>query len=253
MAIESSGSGDPRRSLALLWGRREAPTRGPKPGLSVEAIVAAAIAVADAEGLGALSMRRVAERLGVGTMSLYTYVPGKAELLDVMLDTVAGETTPPEPDGDWRGRLEHVAHQNWALYRRHPWMLEVTSVRPALGPNAIAKYDFELRTIEGIGLTEIEMDAVVGLVAGHVEGVARRALEKVQLERRTGMTEDEWWEATAPVLAEVADFSRFPTAARVGAAAGEAHGGYDPEHAFAFGLARVLDGVEALVRARTSA
>jgi hypothetical protein len=94
------------------------------------------------------------------------------------------------------------------------------------------------------------MDAVLGLVIGHVEGVARRAHDKVLAERRTGMSEDEWWAAYGPALAEVADFSRFPTASRVGPAAGEAHGAFDPDHAFEFGLARVLDGIEALVRAR---
>jgi AcrR family transcriptional regulator len=92
MVLEYSGSGDPKRTMALLWGIGKKPTRGPKPGLSVGRIVSAAVEVADAEGLGALSMRRVADRLGIGTMSLYTYVPGKAELIDVMLDTVLGET-----------------------------------------------------------------------------------------------------------------------------------------------------------------
>ncbi|HEY1176756.1 MAG TPA: TetR/AcrR family transcriptional regulator, partial [Phytomonospora sp.] len=69
-----------------MWGVRERSSRGPKQGLTIEAIVRTAIALADAEGLAALSMRKVAERLGVGTMSLYTYVPGKPELLDLMLD-----------------------------------------------------------------------------------------------------------------------------------------------------------------------
>ena len=91
MSPEYAGRGDPRRSLDLLWGDAPRPSRGPKPGLDVATIVAAAIALADADGLDGLSMRRVAERLGVGTMSLYTYVPSKAELLDLMLDTVYGE------------------------------------------------------------------------------------------------------------------------------------------------------------------
>ena len=113
---EYSGRGDPARSLELLWGARRTPTRGPKPGLSVERIVYAAIELADAEGLAALSMRRVAERLGVGTMSLYTYVPGKAELLDVMVDTVYGELSTQDGDeADWRARVEQVARANWAL------------------------------------------------------------------------------------------------------------------------------------------
>src|SRR6266536_4823913 len=101
------GSGDPARSLALLWRTSERASRKGKPDLSVEVIVRTAIELADTAGLTALSMRRVAERLGVGTMSLYTYVPGKAELLDVMLDVVYAETTEPT-DPTWRARLEHI-------------------------------------------------------------------------------------------------------------------------------------------------
>src|SRR6266540_1253229 len=113
MITAYSGSGDPARSIALLWRTRERPTRGGRSGLSVERIVRAAIEIADAEGLAALSMRRVAERLGAGTMSLYTHVPGKAELLDVMLDTVYGERAMPEDvPGGWRGRLKLIARQN---------------------------------------------------------------------------------------------------------------------------------------------
>jgi AcrR family transcriptional regulator len=252
---EHTGGGDPTRTMALLWGARKRPSRGPKPGLSVEEIVREAIETADEEGLAALSMRRVAERLGISTMSLYTYVPGKGELIDLMLDTVMGEAAKPnDAAGGWRERLEMVARENRALYRRHPWLLHVVAAsRPPLGPNVIAKYDHELRAVEGIGLTEVEMDSVLTLVLGHVEGTARRAVEASQAEKRTGMTDDEWWSANAPLLEKVFDADRYPTAARVGAAAGAAYeAAYDPEHAFEFGLQRVLDGIEALVRARSA-
>ena len=110
MATEHSGGGDPARTMALLWGTQKRPSRGPKPGLSGGVVVGAAIGVADAEGLPALSMRRVAERLGISTMSLYTYVPGKGELIDVMLDSVMGETAEPgDMAGGWRERLDLVA------------------------------------------------------------------------------------------------------------------------------------------------
>jgi AcrR family transcriptional regulator len=249
MATEYSGGGDPARTMALLWGTRKAPSRGPKPGFSVEEVVRAAVGVAATDGLSALSMRRVAEELGISTMSLYTYVPGKAELVDVMLDRVMGEAVgPDEADGGWRERLDLVARRNWELYRRHPWMLQVAATsRTPLGPNAVAKYDRELRAIDGIGLTEAEMDSVLTLVLGHVEGTARRAAEAVEAEKRTGKTDDEWWAANAPLLEKVFDPGRFPTAARVGPVAGAA---YSAEHAFEFGLQRVLDGVEALIRSR---
>ncbi|NUT09445.1 MAG: TetR/AcrR family transcriptional regulator [Nonomuraea sp.] len=255
MTVEYPGKGDPARSLALLWRTSERASRKGRPELSVDRIVRAAIEVADAEGLPALSMRRVAERLGVGTMSLYTYVPGKPELLDVMLDTVYAETARPEDvPGGWRARLELIARENWALYLRHPWLLQVAVSRPVLGPNATAKYDYELRAVDGIGLTDLEMDSVITLITGFVHGTARGAVEAAQAESRTGLTDMEWWAAHAPFLSRISDATRFPTAARVGQSAGEAlQAAYSPEHAFEFGLQRVLDGVQVLVDSRPSA
>ena len=253
MTPEFTGGGDPARSVALLWRDREQrPARGRRPTLSVDAIVAAAVEMADEAGLGALSMRALAERLKVGTMSLYTHVPGKAELIDLMLDTVLRETARPDdlPDG-WRARLELVARENLALIHRHPWMLEIVTFRPPMGPGVIAKYDLELRALEGIGLTDVEMDSVLTLVLGHVQSSARQALEATLIEQRTGLTDDEWWSAQAPLLDRVIDPDRFPVATRVGTAATEAYRGlWDPDHTFEFGLQRVLDGIEALVGAR---
>jgi AcrR family transcriptional regulator len=248
------GAGDPARSLALLWRTSERASRKGKPDLSVELIVRAAIELADTAGLAALSMRRVAERLGVGTMSLYTYVPGKVELLDVMLDAVYGETAGAPEDAAWRARLEHIARENLALYQRHPWLTQVATSRPVLGPNAIAKYDRELRAIDGIGLSDLEMDSVLTLVIGYVHGAARGAADAAAAEQSTGMSDEQWWYAHVPFLERIMDVRRYPTAARVGSAAGEAHqAAYNPEHAFEFGLRCVLDGVEMLVRARTKA
>lgn len=221
MTTEYSGSGDPTRTMELLWGVRGRPRRGPKPRLTTEQITRAAIEVADAEGLSALSMRRVAERLGVGAMSLYTYVPGKAELIDLMVDAVYGERSGPvETPGGWRERLERVARANWTLYRRHPWMLQVATVRPALGPNTLAKYDEELRAVEEIGLTDVEMDAVLTLVLQHAVSSARLLVEAAEAQSRTGMTDEEWWAAHGPLLAKVFEADRYPVAARVGSAAG---------------------------------
>lgn len=249
------GAGDPARSMALLWRDKDAepaPARGPRPGLSIDKIVDAAIELADAEGLAALSMRRVAQRLGVGTMSLYTYVPSKAELIDLMYDTACGSVEGDFESGDWRARLSAIARATWDLYRHHPWMLQVMAMaRPPLGPNAIAGYDRDLRAVDGIGLTDLEMDSVVSMVSVYVQGAARTAVEAAGSERDTGMTDAEWWEAYGPLLAKVFDPERHPVAARVGAAAGEAYqSAYDPEHGFEFGLARVLDGIEKLVESR---
>ncbi|WP_091091775.1 TetR/AcrR family transcriptional regulator C-terminal domain-containing protein [Micromonospora nigra] len=252
MTTEYSGTGDPARSLALLWRTRERVSRRGRPDLSVDRIVRTAIDIADADGLPALSMRRVAENLGVGTMSLYTHVPGKAELLDVMLDTVTGEAVlPDDPATGWRERLRRIAHANWDLYLRHPWLLQVATTRPPLGPHVIAKYEHELRAVDGIGLTDLEMDAVVALVNGYVHGAVRPAVEAARATDRTGMTEQQWWQAHAPYLERAMDPRRYPLAVRVGATAGQEYqAATDPHRAFEFGLERLLDGVEALLRHR---
>lgn len=254
VTTEYSASGDPKRSMELLWGTSERPKRGPKPRLSVERIAAAAIGIADREGLAALSMRRVADEVGVTAMSLYTYVPSKAELVDVMLDTVLGELPLDDADsagGGWRVELEHLARRNRDAYLRHPWLLQVATGRPVLGPNLIAKYDHELRAVDGIGLTDVEMDLVVGLVGDYVHGAVRGQIEAATAQQRTGLTDDEWWAQWAPLLEKVFDAERYPVAARVGAASGaEYNAPADPARSFEFGLARVLDGIEAFVATR---
>jgi AcrR family transcriptional regulator len=243
---------DPTRSFAVLWRTHEAVSRKGHPDLSVERIARAAIEIADGQGLTTLSMRRTAEHLGVGTMSLYTYVPGKSELIDVMVDTVYGETDrTPAPPGDWRTHLHHVARENWDLHRRHRWLLQVPAQRAVLGPQAIAKYDYELSGLDGIGLTDVEMDAVLSLVLSHVHGAASTDAESVGYQQDSGMSEQQWWETLGPMLAEVLDTDSYPIASRVGTAAGQTHGApFSATHQLDFGLGRILDGVERLIADR---
>ncbi|WP_437324559.1 TetR/AcrR family transcriptional regulator [Sorangium sp. So ce381] len=250
-ATEYSGGGDAVRGLELLWGVRKQPSRGPRPGLSLDQIVRAAIELADGEGLSALSMQRVAGKLGFTTMSLYRYVPGKAELLDLMLDTAAGEL--PLVDsvpGGWRAKLEAAALADWALYHRHPWFLHVTPVRPVMGPNGMAAYDAELRAVCGIGLTPREVLAAVHLVDGYVRGAARLSVDAAEAEQETGVTDEQWWSERAYFWDKLFDPGRHPTMAEL-----MRSGAFDDhpftEDVFLFGLHRVLDGIEALVRLRS--
>jgi AcrR family transcriptional regulator len=230
-------------TMALLWGTKPPPTRGRKPGMTVPGIVAAAIRVADADGLGALSMRRVADELGVGTMSLYRYLPGKTELCELMLDTVMGEDGLPQPDPDgWRASLAAFARRSLAGYRRHPWLLEASVSRGLMGPNQTAVLDALLRTISGIGLGNGRMMAVVGLVISYVRGQARQLAENVRAEQRSGVSDEQFWRDFAPLLDEHLDARRFPALAAVWRDDGL---GWEDE--FEFGLERVLDGIEVFV------
>ncbi|MFJ8433608.1 TetR/AcrR family transcriptional regulator C-terminal domain-containing protein [Kitasatospora sp. NPDC094019] len=252
MASDRSSAGDPARTLALLWGvsAEEKPgRRGPRQAKSPAEIAAAAIAIADAEGVDAVTMRRVAQELAVSPMALYTYVPGKAELLDLMLDTVyAAMPRAVAADAGWRARVAAVAEDNRALHRAHPWIASVATSRPPLGPGVMAKYEYELRAFEGTGLSDVDLDAALTHVLGFVQTCARMAADERAARQDSAMTDAQWWEVNAELLARVFDPDRFPVAARVGTAAGEAHGGaYDPDHAYVFGLARVLDGLAALI------
>ena len=228
---DESGRGDPARTLELLWGTREPPSRGPKPGLTVDQIVRAAIALADAEGIEAVSMRRLAGELGAGTMSLYRYVPGKAELVDLMLDAVHGEGEPAGA-GSWRVQLEHLARQGWAMHQRHPWAAGAYR-RPVLGPNVIDGYEAMLRALDGTGLPPGDIVNAAELVAGYVDGAARRAAED--------QGDEQWWSERESFWERYFDVERYPTLT----AMWESDAFEARADAFEFGLQRVLDGIAA--------
>jgi hypothetical protein len=185
-------------------------------------------------------------------MSLYTYVPSKAELIDVMFDRAIGETPRPENDGDWRDRLAFIARSDFELYRRHPWLLQVMAMsRPPLGPGGIAAYEYALCAVVDIGLGELEMDSVVSMVSVYVQGAARAAAQAATSVSDTGVTDAEWWSTYGPLLEKVFDAEKYPVSARVGEIAGQTYqSAYDAQHGFEFGLARILDGVAALIDSR---
>ena len=241
---------DPARTLLLLWGRQDVPGRS---GLHLRAIVSAGIELADAEGLAAVSMRRVSDRLGVGAMSLYTHVPGKTELTELMSDAALqglySHVDEPADQGDWQAGLTLIARRNIDLWLAHPWLLDLPGYRPSVGPHLSDKYEAELRPLDGIGLTDLEMDATLTLVLTHAQGVARSLIQ--QRQDTTTSTDADWWSTVAPVLEQVMHAERFPVSGRVGAAAGQAfQAPSSPEHALGFGLGRILAGVTDLLRGR---
>lgn len=229
--------------LGLLWAPSQAVGRS---GATVGAITRAAVGIADAEGLAAVTMRRVADVVGVGAMTLYSYVPGHAELLELMLDDVARAVYPPgtEPEtaDGWRAGVQRVVEANWAHHLAHPWTLEVSPGRPVLGPGVAMKYEAELRPLDGVGLTDDEMDNLLTTVLGMVESAAKAhvGLERVRAE--TGLTDDQWWAMAAPVLAPAISHLDLPTAGRVGESVASAG---RPAESLRYGLDRLLDGVQA--------
>lgn len=245
-----SGTGLPA-SLEAAWGLRERPARGPRPGLSLERIVEAAVRVADAEGLPAVSMSRVAAELGASTMSLYRYVAAKDELLTLMVDAAYGPPPPADPDEGWREGIARWARAELAGLRRHPWVVRVPVSGPPLTPNSAAWLEAALRSLRATGLTPQQKMSVILLVTSFVRSWAALLADLSEAARAAGSTLDEATAGYGRTLARFLDAERFPELSAV-IAAGALDDEDEPEDGeFMFGLERILDGVDVLVRTRT--
>lgn len=236
-----------RALIDLLWrDHPDAPHghgRGPKAKVTTGQAVDAAVALADSDGLATVTMRRLAADLGISAMALYTHVGSRDDLLVLMLDAAhRAQPREPYPDGDWRRSVRQLAEADLALCSRHWWLLDIADQRAALGPGTIAKYDHDLHALDGANLSDIDRDAALAFV-----GDFARASARARRPDPHAADMAEAWMSTHQRLAGYLGDS-FPLAQRVGAAAGEAmNGAYSPEAAWAFGLDRVLDGLESLV------
>lgn len=249
MAIERTGHGDPARTVALLWGDAppaDRPARGPRARLDIPTIAATAVEIADERGLPALTMRGLASRLGLASPNaLYTYVPSKAELIDLIVDRCLTELTlePPPPSTSPTERIRLIADANLALHVAHPWLADVAQDRPPLGPGQLRKYDRELAVLADCGLSDHDADLTLGLLVSFVRAHASVALAAARAE-----DEQAWWAEAGPALAAHVDPDDFPHASRVGSAVGEEQGrATDPDAAFHFGVERIAAGVERLI------
>lgn len=246
-------SGMPHR-LALLWGERGRSGRRPRPGLSLDRVVDAAVEIADADGLGQVSMSRVAQRLGFTTMSLYRHVSSKEELLLLMEDAAIGvPPSQPDPAAGWRAGLERWARDQLAVFHRHPWLLQLPISGPPVAPGSLAWFDNALRALGPTGLNPGEKVGVVMLVSSYVRTEAQLSRDLLLAAEASAAAEGAPGEKPMPygrMLAKVIDADRFPALLEV-VESGVLDGpeGYSEED-FAFGLGRVLDGVEVLVRRR---
>src|SRR3954452_7064960 len=211
--------------VALLWGRRPAGRRGRRPTLGTEEITEAAVRIADAEGLAAVSMARVAKELGNATMALYRHVASKDELLLLMSD--AALEPPPDltPAGDWRGQLTAWASAVLAMIRKQPWYRQIPLTGPPVGPKNLAWFDRALGALEGTGLDEADKVTVVTGLLPLVHGQAR-----LSIDLSAGLAEDPeaFGAGYAAALAVVVDPVRFPALSRVIAAGVFGPGGPGP-------------------------
>ncbi|MFD3745136.1 TetR/AcrR family transcriptional regulator [Nocardia sp. NPDC058633] len=233
------------RILELLW-RHALPVkpgaRGPKPGLTVDNVVAAGIALADRDGLDKLTIRAVATELGLRAMSLYTYVPSKEALIVLMVDAVAAADAPIPADLPVRERMIAIATQLRAELIDHPWLLEVSPWRQVLGPARMRRYERQLAAIDGMGLSDLAMDRAIAVLTDFATGNARLAVAAAAAAAQ--LSDAQWWEVNGPLLARVMPADEFPLAGRVGTAVGEYYQApADPDGAFDYGVATLVDGL----------
>lgn len=232
--------------IERAWGRWLPPRKGPKPGLDLQAVVAAGVDLAQSEGLGAVSMSKVAAALGVSTMALYGYVDSKEELLALMVDRVCGP--PPEPPragGGWREGLAQWASTLFDAYRRHLWAVRIPISGVPPTPNQVAWLEAGLRCIRDTALSEQQRLSTVLLLSVFVRSEASLALDLADARKQM---------AGAPgphdygrMIRELIDPDQFPmVSAAVTTGAFEDDAGVEGE--FRFGLDRILDGLEVLLR-----
>ncbi len=248
-------------AISRAWGLQAAPARGPRPALSAERIVESAVVLADTEGLAAVSMSRVATQLGASTMALYRHVAAKEELLLLMVDAAYGDPPPRDgaadgtgggtDGGDWRAGMSHWAHSIRAVLHRHPWILGVPISGPPALPHEVAWMEQGLAAMRDTGLAEAEKLSVILLVSGFVRNEATLMAGLVAAQQ-TGSATLEVMANYGRILSRVLDPDRHP-AISAALAAGVFDGDDPPDTEFTFGLERLLDGIEVLVRRRDEA
>ena len=220
-------------------------------GLSRERITQAAIRIADAEGMAALSMRRVAAELGLATMSLYRHVQSKDELVVLMVDAVFGAQPPTEPPPTgWRAQLGQLARLQWTLCQEHPWLARaVTFTRPQLAPRAMAHTEWALRAVSELGLDAATSLYVVLTVVAFTVGTGANLEAEMEAEQATGVTSSEWMEGQEEMLEGITRSGQYP---HLQALASIPDFDLELDRLFEFGLERMLDGLAVFFESRAA-
>ncbi|MEV1047996.1 TetR/AcrR family transcriptional regulator [Streptomyces sp. NPDC049916] len=246
----SAGDSDLPASLEAAWGLRERPAKGPKPGLSLERIVSAAVDVAAADGLAAVSMGRVAQELGASTMSLYRYVSAKDELYVLMQEAAVG---PPDPlaalaaGAGWRAALLEWASAQRTRFHANLWVLRIPIGGPPATPNSLAWWEQGLQALADSGLSEGDKISVILLISSFVRSEALLMSDLAAAVTARGVSPEDVVAANERTLRRLVDPDRHPGIARL-LESGVMGGPDDPDHEFRFGMERLLDGVDALIR-----
>jgi DNA-binding transcriptional regulator YhcF (GntR family) len=229
----------------------DAPARSPGLELTADRIARMAIMIADLEGLGAVSMRRIATELGIATMSLYRHIPNREKLTNLMADTVIGDhPLPARPRGDWRAQLETVMRLQWAVYRRHPWLAQTISMaRPQFLPNLVTHAEWSLRALAPFNLPTSVMLHTHITAFSFVRATALSNEAELEARRDTGLTGDEWMELQHDAGEAIRTNGRYPVLAKL---IDEDDFELDFDELFEFGMRALLDGIAVSVRSAAS-
>ncbi|MFG1678582.1 TetR/AcrR family transcriptional regulator [Nonomuraea sp. NPDC049269] len=226
-----------------IWMRPERPARGPKPVYSRAQITEAAIRIADAEGLEAATMRRIAAEIGAGAMSLYRYVPSRDNLIELMADRLQGEIdVTGMPSGDWRADLTRYADEWRAMWLRHPWIGAVQRSLPSFGPNQLLLIERLMGVLDAF----VSIDENLGLMAmlnGYIEGTVREEINSAEEVRRSGLSESEWMARSYSYVDRLVKSGEYPIFTKIVMEARQPHLSRDDQ--FRHGLQRVLDCIAA--------
>ncbi|WP_327305239.1 TetR/AcrR family transcriptional regulator [Streptomyces sp. NBC_01298] len=264
MAHETDGDDDGTglpASLAMAWGLRERPGKGPRPSLTLQRIVDAAVSLAATEGMDAVSMGRVAKELGASTMSLYRYVTAKEELYILMAD--AGVGTPPEPEPepepepsggegrDWRELLSEWAYAQRAVLMANSWIVRIPLTGAPVSPNQLAWMERGLAAMAGTALRESEKLSAIILIGGLVRNEATMVADMIAAIVKSGVSPDQVLGRYVRTLRLMTGPDTHPAVTRL--LESDAFTGADePDFQFRFGLDRILDGLAALISERST-
>ncbi|MFE0966075.1 MULTISPECIES: TetR/AcrR family transcriptional regulator [Streptomyces] len=225
----------------VIWARPERTGRGPRPAYTRADIAAAAVRIADAEGLDAVSMRRVAAELGCGTMSLYNYVPRKEDLYELMVDAAGGEHELWEPAGDWRADMVRVAHQSRALMHRHPWLPRLMSPVYGFSPNSLRYLEHCLACLDPLPGTYGTKLELIAMLNGIVTTYVSNELATAERTRSLPWSQEQEHAIRGAYLGGRIATGQYP---RMAAAFLEDAGPIDLEAVFERALGRMLDGFD---------
>jgi DNA-binding transcriptional regulator YhcF (GntR family) len=240
------------RAATIVAGATRRPSRQRQPSEPGEfrtSLIATAIALADTAGLEAVTIRAVASRLDIATMSVYAHVTSKADLIMLMTDAAFGEASyPDQPPPGWRSQLELGLRTLWRLFRAHPWLAQTSPlIRPVPLPKLLAHSEWAFRALEGLGLDPVTRRNIVMHGYNYVHSLANHLEHDIQSEATTGLSGSQWTRLQQPAMATAIASGQYPAFARIIGELSTKDDRVDPDELFEFGLRPHLDGLEVLI------